>query len=76
MTKRVDLDDLPERDRKQWRSILAADTLRALDGLTSTQPDTYCYSVSCIEPYVDVQIPEQHLPEKVRSLLERTLEED
>ena len=54
---------------------------RALQGLDSEgrgrgaqiQPDRYCYGVTCTIPPTDVEIPEQHLPEQLRILLDETL---
>ena len=73
VSKTIAIADLPKRDQKRWRTILSSDTLQGLGGLAQTHPDTYCYGVSCVEPFVEVAIPEQHLPEKVRDLLERAL---
>lgn len=74
----VVLGDLPKPQEEQWRQVLAT---RALQGLDSEgrgrgaqiQPDRYCYGVTCTIPPTDVEIPEQHLPEQLRILLDETL---
>ena len=39
-------------------------------------PDSFCYGVRCDAPPIDVELPEPHLSDEVRTLLERTLARD
>ena len=61
----VALGELPKRDARAWRSLLADDGLPALaDRLAgrAQQPDTYCYGVQCAVPPLDLQLPELDCP--------------
>lgn len=71
----VVLDELPESDATAWRSLLAGPTpeLQAYAG-GRTQPDRFCYGVSCEVPPLDLTIQEPALPNHVRELFDRTLE--
>lgn len=71
----VVLDELPESDATAWRSLLAGPTpeLQAYAG-GRTQPDRFCYGVSCEVPPLDLTIQEPALPHHVRELFDRTLE--
>lgn len=71
----VTLEELPAPDAHAWRSVLRARRLQALGDGEPTHPDSYCYGVSCERPAVDVQIAEQHLPDDLKGLFERTLRE-
>ncbi|MEO7269364.1 MAG: protealysin inhibitor emfourin [Knoellia sp.] len=74
--KTVVLDELPETDASAWRSLLAGPTpqLQAYAG-GRTQPDRFCYGVSCDVPPLDLTIQEPALPNDVRELFDRTLED-
>ena len=75
----VTLGELPKADAKAWRSLLADDHLPALAGRASggsRMPDSFCYGVRCDAPPIDVELPEPHLSDEVRTLLERTLAAD
>lgn len=74
--KTVVLDELPETDASAWRSLLAGPTpqLQAYAG-GQTQPDRFCYGVSCEAPPLDLTIQEPALPNHVRELFDRTLED-
>ena len=75
----VTLGELPKADAKAWRSLLADDHLPALAGRASggsRVPDSFCYGVRCDAPPIDVELPEPHLSDEVRTLLERTLAAD
>ena len=75
----VTLGELPKADAKAWRSLLADDHLPALAGRASggsRVPDSFCYGVRCDAPPIDVELPEPHLSDEVRTLLERTLARD
>ena len=74
----VTLDELPRRDARAWRSLLADDGLPVLAAEAAasgqrTLPDTFCYGVRCEVPPIDVQLPEPQLSDDVRALFERTL---
>lgn len=71
----VVLDELPETDASAWRGLLAGPTpqLQAYAG-GQTQPDRFCYGVSCEAPPLDLTIQEPALPDHVRELFDRTLE--
>ncbi|WP_353951865.1 protealysin inhibitor emfourin [Knoellia sp. S7-12] len=71
----VVLDELPEPDASAWRGLLAGPTpqLQAYAG-GQTQPDRFCYGVSCEAPPLDLTIQEPALPDTVRELFDRTLE--
>jgi Zn-dependent metalloprotease len=74
--RRLALGELPERDAKDWRHLLAAPTLQRIAASTErTHPDAYIYSVVCDEAGCDVTLQEPHLPEAIHSLFERTLAE-
>ncbi|MBU9944367.1 MAG: M4 family metallopeptidase [Dermatophilaceae bacterium] len=75
----VTLGELPKADAKAWRSLLADDHLPALADRAaggSRMPDSFCYGVRCDAPPIDVELPEPHLSDEVRTLLERTLARD
>ncbi|HRA27774.1 protealysin inhibitor emfourin, partial [Ornithinibacter sp.] len=75
----VTLGELPKADAKAWRSLLADDHLPALADRASggsRMPDSFCYGVRCDAPPIDVELPEPHLSDEVRTLLERTLAAD
>ncbi len=72
----VALAELPERDARAWRGLLAQDRLQELaveNDSGPAHPDTFCYGVRCDLPPLDVEIQEPDLSEEVRSLFERTL---
>ncbi|EAP97959.1 metalloprotease [Janibacter sp. HTCC2649] len=73
--KTVALDELSETDASAWRSLLAGPTpeLQAYAG-GRTQPDRFCYGVTCDLPPLDLTIQEPALPNHVRELFDRTLE--
>jgi hypothetical protein len=78
---RSPLDNLPKRDAKAWNRVLSSDTLQVLETRAAatperSQPDRFCYGVACDLPRVDVSIPEQHLPEDLRQLFDRTLTDE
>ena len=79
VSRTVMLSDLPRRDEHAWRDVLSADRLQELHELAdleTTHRDRFCYGVSCDEPYVDLQISEEHLPSGLRKLFDRTLTAD
>ncbi|MEO7422191.1 MAG: protealysin inhibitor emfourin [Ornithinibacter sp.] len=72
----VALAELPERDARAWRGLLAQDRLQVLaleNDSGAAHPDTFCFGVRCDSPRLDVEIREPNLSEDVRSLFERTL---
>ena len=69
----VQLGQLPGADTRAWQTVLASRELRVLGAGASTRPDSFCYRVSCHEAEVDVDLPENAVPELVQALLERTL---
>jgi hypothetical protein len=73
----VSLERLPDDDARAWRRLLADDRLHALaraaEERDRQRPDAFCYTVTCTDPAVDVDLPEPAVPEEVRELLERTL---
>ncbi len=72
--RQLALDELPDRDASDWRSLLAAPTLqRIADTTESARADGFCYSVRCQALDLDVTLAEPHLPEAIHSLFERTL---
>lgn len=71
----VALHELSHHDASVWRAVLGRQTLQSLGGQDLTHPDSYCYGVSCAQPELDVRIPEQHLPDDLKGLFERTLRE-
>ena len=79
--REVALDNLPRRDAKAWNRVLSSDTLQVLETRAAaaperSQPDRFCYGVACDLPRVDVSIPEQHLPDDLRQLFDRTLTDE
>jgi hypothetical protein len=73
--RRLALGELPDREARSWRQLLAAPTLAQIARDQTTHPDAYCYEVSCNHPEVHVTVAEPHLPEAIHSLFERTLED-
>jgi hypothetical protein len=73
----VSLERLPDDDALAWRRLLADDRLHALaraaEERDRQRPDAFCYTVTCADPVVDVDLPEPAVPDEVRELLERTL---
>ena len=73
----VSLERLPDDDARAWRRLLADDRLHALaraaEERDRQRPDAFCYTVTCADPVVDVDLPEPAVPDEVRELLERTL---
>jgi hypothetical protein len=70
----VVLGELPGADVTAWRSLLAERTLTSLAGAVGTaRPDSFSYGVRCATPSTDVTLPEQVLPDDMRTLFERTL---
>ena len=76
----VTLERLPDEDARAWRRLLADDRLHALaraaEERDRDRPDAFCYTVSCDDPHVEVDLPEPAVPDEVRELLERTLTPD
>lgn len=76
LSRRVALSQLPSKDESAWRDVLSDDRLAELFELATleaTHPDRFCYGVACDQPRVDVSIAEQHLPDRLRRLFDRTL---
>lgn len=68
------LADLPQAEQKAWASALSdRDLLDAAE--LPDQPDTYCYGITCTHPLVDVQLPEQAMPESLLDLVVRFLDD-
>jgi hypothetical protein len=72
--RRLVLDELPDREARDWRHLLEAPTLQQIARDQTTHPDAYCYEVWCNHPQVHVTVSEPHLPEAIHTLFERTLE--
>jgi hypothetical protein len=73
--RRLVLGELPDREARRWRQLLAAPTLQQIARDQSTHPDAYCYELWCTQPDVHVTLAEPHLPEAIHTLFERTLED-
>lgn len=75
----VTLGELPTKDTRAWQSLLAGPRLQALASARPEQeqghPDGYTYVVTCDRPEVTVRLPEPALPDKVRGLFDRTLDQ-
>jgi hypothetical protein len=75
--RQMALGELPERDARDWRHLLAAPTLQRIAATPQrSHPDAYTYSVVCDEVGCNVTVEEPHLPEAIHSLFERTLAHD
>lgn len=74
----VHLDELSEQDTAHWHRVLQRGVLPELAAAAPevTHPDALCYGVECLEPAVDVTIPEPALNAELRDLLDRTLRGD
>ncbi len=72
----VALGALPTRDEQHWQRLLAApEQLRALaDAPAPTHPDAFTYDVSCAHPPLEVSMAEPAIPDRVRTLFDRTLQ--
>ena len=73
--RRIVIGELPDREARHWRQLLAAPTLQQIARDQTTHPDAYCYELWCTQPEVHVTLAEPHLPEAIHSLFERSLEE-
>jgi hypothetical protein len=73
----VALDELPDEDARSWRSLLEAGTLRELAAapLDRPIPDAFTYHVACPPEGEEVTLPEHGIPEPVRGLFQRTLDD-
>jgi hypothetical protein len=71
----VALDDLPDEDAQDWRSLLAHHGLQQLAAAPPSRPipDAFTYHVACPPEGEEVTLPEHGIPEPVRNLLQRTL---
>ena len=78
--REVALDNLPKRDAKAWNRVLSSDTsrcgTRAAATLSAPSPTASATAWPAICPCVDVSIPEQHLPDDLRQLFDRTLTDE
>jgi hypothetical protein len=74
----VAVDSLPARDASAWTDLLAGDRLTALAQQARqgrTIPDSFTYHVACPPDSSEVNLPEHGLPDSVRDLFHRTLDD-
>jgi Zn-dependent metalloprotease len=74
----VAVDSLPNADASEWTDLLAGDRLSSLAQEARagrTIPDSFTYHVACPPGSSEVNLPEQGLPEPVRDLFHRTLDD-
>ncbi len=73
----VTLDELPDEDARGWRSLLEGGQLRDLAATTPARPipDAFTYHVACPPEGEEVTLPEHGIPEPVRDLFQRTLDD-
>lgn len=75
---RVRLDELADQDAHAWAELLTGPELRAAAARAERArgADSFWYSVWCVAPPMDVEVPEQELDADTRDLLERAVRTD
>ena len=72
LEREVDLDELPDEQAEQWRTLLGSGLLLALPE-AEPAPDRFVYHVWCPGAGLDVTAGEAQLPDHVRWTFEATL---